>query len=74
MMAAGSGFNTSKETAIAANVQDTLGHLAAATAANHTAAANLTSANEKLSSELQNKNVAFCDIAKIFRKSANSTC
>ena len=58
MTAAGSGFNATKETTIAANAQDTLEHLAVATTANQTAVANLTSANAKISSELQDKNIA----------------
>ena len=55
MLEAGSGFNATEETAIAANAQDTLKHLAVAIAANRTAVANLTSANAKLSREIQDK-------------------
>ena len=56
MTIAGAGYNITKEHVVAnAKTQDTLEHLAAATAANWTALANLTSANTKLSHKLQRK-------------------
>ena len=68
------GFNITKENTIsvnAATAQDALEHLGAATAADCTAVANLTSANSKLSSKLQDKNTAYAALQKALEKVQN---
>ena len=67
MTALGAGFNAVEdEPASDTTTQETLEHLAAATAADRTAVANLTSANEKLSQELKNKNNALQQLQRSF--------
>ena len=69
MTIAGASYNITKENVVAnATTQDTLEHLAAATAADWTAVANLTSANAKLSHELQSKNTSFQALQKSMEK------
>ena len=70
----GLGLNATKENTIAANdatAQDRLKHLAAATAADCTVVVNLTSANAKLSSKLQDKNTAYASLQKSLEKVQN---
>ena len=69
MTIAGASYNITKENVVAnATTQDTLEHLAAATAADWTTVANLTSANAKNSHELQNKNTSFQVLQKSMEK------
>ena len=69
MTIAGAGYNITEEHVVAnATTQDTLEHLAAATAADRTAVANLTSANAKLSHKLQSKNTSFQALQKSMEK------
>ena len=67
MNTAGSAFNAGAVSTVdetVPQVQDSLQHLAAATAADRTAVANLTSANSKLSQELQAKTATFTALQK----------
>ena len=69
MTIAGAGYNITEEHVVAnATTQGMLEHLTAATAANRTAAANLTSPNAKLSHELQSKNTSFQALQKSMEK------
>ena len=70
MNTAGSAFNANAQeyTETAPMFQDSFEHLAAATAADRTAVANLTAANAKLSQELQSKNTNYTTLQRSMEK------